>query len=115
MFTYSGEPVPVYQGARRRVCSTPPIPSPPRSTCRRAARRNDRHRWRAVRWIRPYLLKGKPVFLWNLLDLKRARWEGSEALAPGKHTLEYDFKDDGLGYATLAFNDISGIGRSGTG
>ena len=23
-----------------------------------------------------YLLKGKPVFLWNLLDLKRVRWEG---------------------------------------
>ena len=27
-----------------------------------------------------YLLKGKPVFLWNLLDLKRVRWEGAEAL-----------------------------------
>ena len=35
-----------------------------------------------------YLLKGKPVFLWNLLDLKRVRWEGPEALSPGKHTLE---------------------------
>ena len=23
-----------------------------------------------------YLLKGKPVFLWNLVDLKRVRWEG---------------------------------------
>jgi arylsulfatase A-like enzyme len=62
-----------------------------------------------------YLLKGKPVFLWNLLDLRRVRWEGDEALAPGKHTIEYDFKYDGLGFATLAFNDISGIGRSGTG
>jgi arylsulfatase A-like enzyme len=62
-----------------------------------------------------YLLKGKPVFLWNLLDLKRVRWEGSEALAPGKHTLEYDFKYDGLGVATLAFNNISGLGRPGTG
>ena len=45
-----------------------------------------------------YLLKGKPVFLWNLLDLKRIRWEGTEALAPGKHTIEYDFKYDGLGF-----------------
>ena len=62
-----------------------------------------------------YLLKGKPVFLWNLLDLKRVRWEGPEALAPGKHTLEYDFKYEGLGFATLAFNNISGIGRPGTG
>jgi hypothetical protein len=43
-----------------------------------------------------YLLKGKPVFLWNLLDLKRLRWEGPETLAPGKHTLAFDFKYDGL-------------------
>ena len=62
-----------------------------------------------------YVLKGKPVFLWNLLDLKRIRWEGPEALAPGKHTLEFDFKYDGLGFGTLAFNNLSGIGQSGTG
>jgi arylsulfatase len=62
-----------------------------------------------------YLLKGKPVFLWNLVDLKRVRWEGAEALSPGKHTLEFDFKYDGLGIGTLAFNNMSGIGRSGTG
>ena len=62
-----------------------------------------------------YLLKGKPVFTWNLLDLKRVRWEGPEALSPGKHTLEFDFTYDGLGFATLAFNSVSGIGRSGTG
>ena len=62
-----------------------------------------------------YLLKSKPVFVWNLLDLKRVRWESKDALAAGKHTLEFDFKYDALGYATLAFNNISGIGRSGTG
>jgi arylsulfatase len=62
-----------------------------------------------------YLLKGKPVFLWNLVDVKRIRWEGPEALRPGKHTLEFDFKYDGLGAGTLAFNNMSGIGRSGTG
>jgi hypothetical protein len=62
-----------------------------------------------------YLLKGKPVFVWNLLNLKGVRWEGPEALSPGKHTIEFEFKYDGLGFATLAFNDISGIGRSGTG
>jgi arylsulfatase len=61
-----------------------------------------------------YLLKGRPVFTWNLLDLKRVRWEGPE-LSPGKHRLEFDFKYDGLGFATLAFNNVSGIGRSGTG
>jgi arylsulfatase len=62
-----------------------------------------------------YLLKGKPVFLWNLVDLKRVRWEGADALTPGKHTIEFDFKYDGLGLGTLAFNNISGIGRAGTG
>ena len=62
-----------------------------------------------------YLLKGKPVFLWNLVDLKRISWEGPEALTAGKHTLEFDFKYDGLGAATLAFNSMSGIGRGGTG
>lgn len=25
-----------------------------------------------------YVLKGKPVFLWNLVDLKRIRWEAPE-------------------------------------
>ena len=62
-----------------------------------------------------YLLKGKPVFLWNLLDLRRVRWEGKEALSPGKHILEFDFKYEGLGFGTLAFNNVSGLGRPGTG
>jgi arylsulfatase len=62
-----------------------------------------------------YLLKGKPVFLWNLVDLKRIKWEGPEPLAPGRHLLEFDFKYDGLGAGTLAFNNYSGVGRSGTG
>jgi len=62
-----------------------------------------------------YLLKGKPVFLWNLIDLKRIKWEGPDALTPGKHTLVFDFKYDGLGVGTLAFNNMSGLGRSGTG
>jgi len=62
-----------------------------------------------------YLLKSKPVFTWNLIDLKRVKWQSDAALAPGKHTLEYDFKYDGLGFATLAFNNLSGIGHSGTG
>ncbi len=53
--------------------------------------------------------------MWNLLDLKRVRWEGNTTLTPGKHTIEYDFKYDGLGFATLAFNNVSGLGRPGTG
>jgi arylsulfatase len=62
-----------------------------------------------------YVLKGKPVYVWNLVDLKRVRWEGPNALPPGKHTLEFDFTYDGLGMGTLAFNNLSGIGRGGTG
>jgi arylsulfatase len=61
-----------------------------------------------------YLLKSKPVFLWNLIDLRRVKWEGPE-LALGRHTVEFDFKYDGLGVGTLAFNNMSGLGRSGTG
>jgi len=63
-----------------------------------------------------YLLKGVLVFTWNLLDLKRVKWQRPEALTPGKHTLEFDFKYDGLGFGTLAYNNISGIGqgRAGT-
>lgn len=46
-----------------------------------------------------YLLKGKPVFTYNLLALEKFRWEGQEPLAPGKHTLEFDFRYDGPGMA----------------
>ncbi len=62
-----------------------------------------------------YVLKGKPTFTWNLVDLKRIKWQGPEALTPGKHTLEFDFKYDGLGMGTMAFGSASGIGRGGAG
>jgi arylsulfatase len=62
-----------------------------------------------------YLLKGKPVFCWNLLDLERIKWEGPDALAPGKHTIEFDFDYEGLGVGTLAYNSMSGLARPGTG
>jgi arylsulfatase A-like enzyme len=45
-----------------------------------------------------YLLKGKPVFTYNFVDLERFRWEGREALAPGKHSIVFDFKYDGPGF-----------------
>src|SRR5208283_5668367 len=47
--------------------------------------------------------RGKVVFLYNLLDLKRTLWEGPE-LAAGKHTIVFDFKADG-----------PGLGKGGTG
>jgi arylsulfatase len=46
---------------------------------------------------------GKPVFLYNLLDLKRTIWSGPE-LSAGKHTILFDFKSDG-----------PGLGKGGTG
>ena len=46
---------------------------------------------------------GKPVFLYNLLDLKRTVWAGPE-LHAGKHTIVFDFKIDG-----------PGLGKGGTG
>lgn len=51
-----------------------------------------------------YILKGKPVFLYNLLGLERYRWEGSEKIPPGKHKIEFDFNYDG-----------GGIGKGGLG
>jgi arylsulfatase len=59
-----------------------------------------------------YLQKGKPVFVYNLLNLKRYRFEGGvgaedwlgTSLAAGKHTLVFDFKYEG-----------PGLGKSGTG
>jgi len=52
-----------------------------------------------------YLLKGKPVFTYNFLDMERTRWEGTAALAAGKHTLVFDFKRE----------DGPGFGKGGTG
>ena len=62
-----------------------------------------------------YLLKGKPVFLWNMVDLERLKWEGPDAVPPGRHTVEFDFKYEGIGAGTLAFNNFSGLGQPGTG
>jgi len=62
-----------------------------------------------------YLLKGKPVFCWNLLNLEWIKWVAPQALAAGRHTIEFDFKYDGLGLGTLALNNFSGVGKGGTG
>jgi hypothetical protein len=61
------------------------------------------------------LRQGRPVLTSNLVDQKRDRWEGLDQIPPGRHAIEFDFKYDGLGIATLAFNNLSGIGRSGVG
>ena len=47
--------------------------------------------------------------------MKRAKWQGQEALTPGKHILEFDFKYDGMGVGTLAYSSYAGLGQGGTG
>jgi hypothetical protein len=47
--------------------------------------------------------KGRPIFVYNILDLERFRWSGP-VLSAGKHTIVFDFKYDG-----------PGPGKSGTG
>jgi arylsulfatase len=47
--------------------------------------------------------RGRVVFMYNLLDLKRTMWEGPY-LEPGKHTIVFDYKIDG-----------PGLGKGGTG
>jgi arylsulfatase A-like enzyme len=44
-----------------------------------------------------YLLKGKPVFVYNFFDLERTRWDGQQALTSGKHTIVFDFTYNGPG------------------
>jgi arylsulfatase A-like enzyme len=58
-----------------------------------------------------YVLKGKPVFTYNLLDLERFRWEAQEALAPGKHTIVFDFKYDGPGFGKSGSGTLSIDGK----
>jgi len=62
-----------------------------------------------------YLLKGKPVFLWNMVDLERIKWAGEEEISPGRHTVEFNFAYEGKGAGTLAFNNFSGLAQPGTG
>jgi len=51
-----------------------------------------------------YVLKGKPVFHYNVAGISRYGIAGKDELAPGKHTIHYDFKYDG-----------GGIGKGGAG
>jgi arylsulfatase len=62
-----------------------------------------------------YLLNGRPVFNWNLLNLDWVKWEGPQPLSPGRHKVEFDFKYDGLGLGTIKFNSFAGVGKGGTG
>ena len=51
-----------------------------------------------------YVLKGKPVFHYNLAGVAQYEIAGKDKLGPGKHLIRYDFKYDG-----------GGLGKGGTG
>jgi len=46
-----------------------------------------------------YILKGHPVFDYNMLILAQYRWEGKDQLSAGKHTIVFDYTYDGPGIA----------------
>jgi arylsulfatase len=51
-----------------------------------------------------YVLKGKPVFLYNLSNLERFRWTAPEPLTPGEHKIKFAFSYAG-----------GSLGKGGTG
>lgn len=53
-----------------------------------------------------YLKDGKPTFTINLIGIERPKWQGDEALSPGKHTIVFDWKMDQQGLP---------VARGGTG
>lgn len=58
-----------------------------------------------------YILKGKPVFTYNMLALEKFKWQGTDALTPGKHTIVFDFKYDGPGVAKGGTGTLSVDGK----
>jgi arylsulfatase len=53
-----------------------------------------------------YLKDGKPTFTMNLLDIERPKWQGADALPPGKHSIVFDWTMEASGEL---------LGRGGTG
>ena len=60
-----------------------------------------------------YILKGRPVFTYNLLELLVARWanDGDPPLPAGKHTIVFDFKYEGPGLAKSGTGVLKVDGR----
>jgi arylsulfatase len=58
-----------------------------------------------------YLLNGKPVFNYNMLILAQYRWEGADALTPGKHTIVFDYTYEGPGIAKGGSGELKVDGK----
>jgi arylsulfatase len=58
-----------------------------------------------------YMQGGKPVFDYNLLRVANFRWAGAAGLAPGAHTIVFDFKYDGPGPAKGGTGTLSVDGK----
>ena len=58
-----------------------------------------------------YILKGKPVFHYNMLILAQYHWEGPDALTPGKHTIVFDYTYDGPGIAKGGSGELKVDGK----
>ena len=59
-----------------------------------------------------YLVKGKPVFTYVQLTTERFRWEGPDALTPGKHTVMFEFNYDGPGFGKGGAGVLSVDGKA---
>jgi hypothetical protein len=44
-----------------------------------------------------YLKDSKPTFTMNLLNIERPKWQGADALPPGKHAIVFDWKMEARG------------------
>ena len=110
VFTYSGELTGTLAIAAPRILNKSYTTTAEVEIPQSGRRGHDRHSGRALRRLRVvpeqgriWHGRGKVVFLYSLLDLKRTTWERPE-LEAGKHTIVFDFKPEG-----------PGLGKGGTG
>ena len=98
-FTYSGEMSGLPDGSAPNI--TRQVLLHHRRGGNSAGRRrgNAQHARRALRWLWPLPAQGQTGLHLQPPGLERFRWEGKEALTPGKHTIVFDFKYDGPGMA----------------
>jgi arylsulfatase len=71
--------------------------------------------WAARRTLRPILCVTVLYSVAVVPALAALSAEELAKLAPGRHAVEFDFKYEGIGAGTLAFNDFSGLAQPGTG